>query len=197
VISPTEPLAWYVEDGREPNDGDNASLLREEVELNQRFTAKPDIALTALGCTPGAFEPVFLPETARGCAVALAAHWDTASFKMRIALFRFDEDLGLVARGLRFDSPDASPGHDHHMYHAQPIYKLTKPSSDIRLPGPVALPDDEPGVPLPAQDSTGLVTCLLLSLYGRKLLLEASATKGDRLATPLKKVLGAALHRTA
>lgn len=191
MVPATEPLRWYVNEGREPSPGAEADL-RREVEQAQRFFAQPDRAEEALGGMTGEVEPVFLPATQHGQVVVVSAKWnlEEAVLKLRLAVFGLAADQDLVARGWRFETPDGDEGHDHSLHHLQPINSLFGPASEQLLPWHFeGHCEKEPTFPLPAKETQDLVAVMLLSLYGQGELRAVSGRNGNVLDASLTRIL--------
>ncbi|MDY7229029.1 hypothetical protein [Hyalangium rubrum] len=87
---------------------------------------------------------------------------------LRLAFFLLDDDKRPVSIGFRFETPHGVDGEEglHDYYHAQPINSFFKDSDNL-LNCPPWLPCKLPAFPLQAQTPVELLSCLLLSIYGR------------------------------
>ena len=190
-------MAYLVEGGRDARgEHDELVALREMIIRHLEAFPVPDEATRTLLQPKGMIGPVFLPATARSTVPVLNAEWDELAphdkLRLRVGLFVRAADGSPAATGYRFETPEADAAHDHHLHHVQPIAALSGPSGR-RLPGlGLGGREQEPTFPLPAQDATGLVVCLLIALYGRTAAEEMSGQLGHVLKRSIRHAVGSA-----
>ena len=147
-------------------------VVRQTYRPAQRRDLEGILTLESAYDTYGASAFVYADKVPRGVPVlwpVLAFEADRASqrLKIRAALFHEDVEFGGArprAVAWRFEPPEG-PDSAHSYFHAQPILAWERDSDNL----PVwAVNDNYPAFPLMAGDSIGLLTAVLVSLYGRR-----------------------------
>jgi hypothetical protein len=181
-------LEWLVQRGQSREDERAAiATLRTDVAT---FLTPADWQIAQLPAlrreSTGSAGPFLLPPVDDAIALpALKFSWDfaaaTPELRLRVALF-FPGSQGeagepkLLAVGYRYETPER--GKRHRIHHVQAIASLDGPSGRP-LPGARKhAPEQVPTLPLAAHDPLGLAACLVVSLYGMKLIDEMNGTLG-------------------
>lgn len=197
-MNPTKAvLRTLIEQARDAaTESDEVQFVRASVEDELiRHPPEVDEALNRLQHNEtGDVGPLFLPATEH-CVPVFKCSWGFADaadvLKLRVLLYRLPPhgagDL-LVAAGFRYETPDQDPEEDHHLHHVQPIVSLDGASGPPAAGVHVHTMVEQPTIPLPARNSTGLLVCLLMSLYGRRAVKDRANRMGQTLNAAIREV---------
>ena len=133
--------------------------------------------------------------------LTFAYDWPRQILRLRVALFyrslADEPHRPLRAFGLRFETPECRAGTEdgegtsedtdaseegevgghHDMFHAQPVRRLHHGMPRTELPGLRWMNPTQPSIPVSAEDTSGLLLATLVSIYGRRRVVERQKSR--------------------